>query len=122
MTLHIIIKILSSDNLHEHLSYAQDLICFFIKSFITLRGIQNVSHIIIIIFMVLFILWMMPKHLDLSTTLVPLNSKTICKYLKSICKKRKNLYNKLYEDALKKKKIYSHQLLCHIALCHNIII
>jgi len=44
MTLHVIIRILSSDNLHEHLNYAQDLICFFIKSFITLYGIQNVSH------------------------------------------------------------------------------
>jgi len=29
MILYVIIRILSSDNLHEYLSYAQDLICFF---------------------------------------------------------------------------------------------
>lgn len=44
MTLHVIIRILSSEDLCEHLNYAQYLICFFIKTFIKLYGVQNVSH------------------------------------------------------------------------------
>jgi len=44
VTLHVIIRILSSQDLHEYLSYAQDLIIFFIKTFIKLYGIENVSH------------------------------------------------------------------------------
>lgn len=44
MTLHVIIRILSSEDLHEHLSYAQNLICFFITTFMELYGVQNVSH------------------------------------------------------------------------------
>jgi len=37
-------RILSSEDLHEYLTYAQDLIHFFIKTFIKLYGIQNISH------------------------------------------------------------------------------
>jgi len=44
MTLHVIIRILSSEDLHQYLSYAQDLICFFIKTFIQLYGVKNISH------------------------------------------------------------------------------
>lgn len=44
MTLHVIIRILSSEDLHEHLNYAQDLIRFFIKTFIKLYGVENISH------------------------------------------------------------------------------
>lgn len=44
MALHIIVRILCSEDLHEHLSYAQDLICFFIKTFIKLYGVRNTSH------------------------------------------------------------------------------
>ncbi|XP_025263008.1 uncharacterized protein LOC105254747 isoform X2 [Camponotus floridanus] len=44
MTLHVVIRILSSEKLHEHLSYAQELIYFFVKTFVKLYGAQNVSH------------------------------------------------------------------------------
>lgn len=44
MTLHVIMRILSSEELHEHLAYAQHMISFFIKTFIKLYGIRNVSH------------------------------------------------------------------------------
>lgn len=45
MVLHVIIRILSSRNLcDEYLSYVQDLIRFFIKTFIKIYGVQNVSH------------------------------------------------------------------------------
>lgn len=44
ITLHVIMRILSSKDLHEYLTYAQDLIQFFIKTFIKLYGIQNISH------------------------------------------------------------------------------
>ncbi|KYM98827.1 hypothetical protein ALC62_10457, partial [Cyphomyrmex costatus] len=44
MILHVIIRILSSENLKEYINYAQDLILYFIKKFIQLYGIQNVSH------------------------------------------------------------------------------
>jgi len=45
MTLHVIIRILCSKTLYdEHLSYAQDMILFFIKTFIKMYGVQNVSH------------------------------------------------------------------------------
>ncbi|XP_011706765.1 PREDICTED: uncharacterized protein LOC105461942 [Wasmannia auropunctata] len=44
ITLHVIIRILSSEELHEYINYAQDLIHFFIKTFIKLYGIENVSH------------------------------------------------------------------------------
>lgn len=44
MVFHVIIRILSSRDLHEYLSYAQDLILFFIKTFIKLYGKHNVSH------------------------------------------------------------------------------
>lgn len=44
MALHVIMRILSSEDLHEYLVYAQDLINFFIKTFIKLYGIKNVSH------------------------------------------------------------------------------
>lgn len=37
-------RILSSKDLDEYLTYAQDLIHFFIKTFIKLYGIQNISH------------------------------------------------------------------------------
>lgn len=35
---------MSSENLHEYFSYAQNLICFFIETFIKLYGVRNVSH------------------------------------------------------------------------------
>jgi len=44
IVLHVIIRILSSEDFKEYLSYAQDLILFFIKTFIKLYGIQNISH------------------------------------------------------------------------------
>lgn len=45
MTLHVIIRILSSKDLNDkYLSYAQDLVSFFIKTFIKLYGVQNLSH------------------------------------------------------------------------------
>ncbi|KYN02500.1 hypothetical protein ALC62_06675 [Cyphomyrmex costatus] len=44
MTLHVVVRILSSEGLHKHLSYAEDLIRFFIKTFIQLYGVQNISH------------------------------------------------------------------------------
>lgn len=46
MTLHVIVRILSSEDmiLDEYLTYAQDLINFFIKTFIKLYGVQSVSH------------------------------------------------------------------------------
>jgi len=44
MVLHVIVRILSSQDLNEYLSYAQDLILFFIKTFMRLYGIQNMSH------------------------------------------------------------------------------
>lgn len=44
MTLHVIMRILSSEDLHEYLNYAQDLIEFFIKTFIKLYGVENISH------------------------------------------------------------------------------
>ncbi|XP_011698579.1 PREDICTED: uncharacterized protein LOC105456325 [Wasmannia auropunctata] len=44
MTLHVIVRILSSMDLHEHLNYAQDLIIFFIKTFVQLYGVQHISH------------------------------------------------------------------------------
>lgn len=44
MTLHVITRILSSHDLREHLSYAQDLIHFFIETFKKRYGVKNVSH------------------------------------------------------------------------------
>lgn len=44
LILHVIIRILSSQDLNEYLSYAQDLILFFIKTFIKIYGIENMSH------------------------------------------------------------------------------
>lgn len=44
LTLHVIIRILCSQDLNGYLTYAQDLILFFIKTFIKLYGIQNMSH------------------------------------------------------------------------------
>lgn len=44
ITLHVIMKILSSQDLHEYLTYAQNLICFFIVKFKELYGVENVSH------------------------------------------------------------------------------
>lgn len=44
MTLHVIVRILSSQELHQYLHYAQNLILFLIKSFIKLYGIKNMSH------------------------------------------------------------------------------
>lgn len=45
MTLHVIIRILSSKNVSdEHLYYVQDMIRVFIKTFIKLYKVQNVSH------------------------------------------------------------------------------
>lgn len=44
LTLFVIIRILSSQNLHEYLSYAQDLILYFVKIFTKLYGVENVSH------------------------------------------------------------------------------
>ncbi|XP_011858295.1 PREDICTED: uncharacterized protein LOC105555865 [Vollenhovia emeryi] len=44
MTLHVIMSILSSQELHEHLAYAQDLIYFFIKTFSKIYGVGNISH------------------------------------------------------------------------------
>lgn len=44
MVFHVIIGLLSSRDLHEYLSYAQDLTLFFIKTFIKLYGAHNVSH------------------------------------------------------------------------------
>ncbi|KYN11044.1 hypothetical protein ALC57_16823 [Trachymyrmex cornetzi] len=44
LTLHVIVRILSSEELHEYLAYVQDLILFFVKTFIKLYGIENVSH------------------------------------------------------------------------------
>jgi len=44
LTLHVIVKILSSQELNEYLTYAQELILFFIKMFKRLYGIQNISH------------------------------------------------------------------------------
>ncbi|XP_071575335.1 uncharacterized protein [Temnothorax nylanderi] len=44
LTLHVIVRILSSQELNEHLSYAQELILFFIKTFKKLYRIHNMSH------------------------------------------------------------------------------
>jgi len=44
LTLHVIVRILSSQELNEYLTYAQELILFFIKMFKRLYGIQNISH------------------------------------------------------------------------------
>lgn len=44
MIFHVIIRLMSSKNLREYLSYAQELVFFFIKTFIKLYGIHNVSH------------------------------------------------------------------------------
>lgn len=44
MTLHVIIRILSSQDLNNYLNYAQDLILFFIKIFIKIYGVQHMSH------------------------------------------------------------------------------
>jgi len=44
IVLHVIVRILSSQDLNEYLSYAQDLILFFIKTFMRLYGIRNMSH------------------------------------------------------------------------------
>ncbi|KYM95855.1 hypothetical protein ALC62_13489, partial [Cyphomyrmex costatus] len=44
LIMHVIVRILSSEELHEYLTYAQDLILFFVKTFIELYGIENVSH------------------------------------------------------------------------------
>jgi len=44
LTLHVIVRILSSQELNEYLTYAQELIFFFIKMFKRLYGIQNISH------------------------------------------------------------------------------
>ncbi|KAM0735062.1 hypothetical protein ACS0PU_011175 [Formica fusca] len=44
MIFHVIIRIMSSKVLHEYLSYAQELILFFIEMFIKLYGTHNVSH------------------------------------------------------------------------------
>lgn len=44
MTLHVIIRILCSPYLSQYLSYVQDLIFFFIKTFMKIYGIENMSH------------------------------------------------------------------------------
>lgn len=44
VTLHVIIRILSCKDLFQYLAYAQDLVLFFIKTFKTLYGVQNISH------------------------------------------------------------------------------
>lgn len=44
MTLHVVMRILSSEDLQELINYAEELIKFFIKTFIKLYGKQNISH------------------------------------------------------------------------------
>ncbi|XP_067216038.1 uncharacterized protein [Linepithema humile] len=44
ITLHVIIRILSSKDLHDYLAYAQELTYFYIKTFIKLYGMGHVSH------------------------------------------------------------------------------
>jgi len=44
MTLHVIIRILSSPDLSQYFSYAKDLIFFFIKTFKKIYDIKNMSH------------------------------------------------------------------------------
>lgn len=44
LTLHVIIRILCSQDLNDYLNYAQDLILFFIKRFMKIYGIHHMSH------------------------------------------------------------------------------
>ncbi|XP_070161256.1 uncharacterized protein [Polyergus mexicanus] len=44
LILHVIIRILSSSDLNEYVTYAQDLVLLFIKRFMKLYGVYNMSH------------------------------------------------------------------------------
>lgn len=44
LTLHVIVRILSSQDLNEYVTYTQDLILFFIKIFMKLYRVKNMSH------------------------------------------------------------------------------
>lgn len=74
LTLHVIIRILSSQDFDNCLPYAQDLICFFIKTFIKLY-----STMCLIMSIVFYISPMTSKNSVHLITLVLSNLKTICK-------------------------------------------
>ncbi|EZA56087.1 hypothetical protein X777_03737 [Ooceraea biroi] len=104
-------EILSSKDLNEYVTYAQDLILFFIKTFMKLYGIHNMSHNIHNLI-----------HLvDDVKKFGPLDNFSAFKFenymqiLKKYIRKADRPLQQLYGDILKKKELTQiHQLFYHI--------
>jgi len=75
LTLHVIIRILSSQDLYEYLSYAQDLTFFYQNIYKTMEF--RICHTT---FIILYILLMMSKDLVHLINLALLNLKIICRH------------------------------------------